>query len=100
MDGARRVRLEDAIIDYSIGLESLLTAGIRDELKYRFALRGSIVLNWEGGNRKESLKLLQDLYDTRSMIVHGEFVDSRRLKRASDVVFFKANLYCLNMNAW
>lgn len=61
----------DAIIDCAIGLEALLTAGVRDELRYRFALRGAAILAWERGHRREHFYRLQEFYDTRSAIVHS-----------------------------
>lgn len=84
IDGTCRNRPEDAVIDFSIGLEGLLTAGIRNELKYRLALRGSTILNWDRSGKKESFKLFQEFYDVRSRIVHGDYTDSNKLNQASD----------------
>lgn len=82
VDGGARDRLADAIIDYAIGLEALLTAGITDELRYRFALRGATVLTWDGGNKEESFRELRDFYDVRSLIVHGAEVTQTELRNA------------------
>ena len=82
VDGGGRERLEDAVIDYAIGLEALLTAGIITELRYRFALRGATILAWQGGNRREFFKKLQEFYDVRSAIVHGGPIDQTKLEDA------------------
>lgn len=82
VDGTTRSRLEDAILDYSIGLEALLTRGVSGELSYRFALRGSTILAWDGSNKERYYKSLRDFYDTRSKIVHGSRVDEKELRNA------------------
>lgn len=71
LDGGLRQRHDDAILDYAIGLESLLTGGAKNELSYRFALRGATILSWDGGNKKIFFGDLKELYDIRSSIVHG-----------------------------
>lgn len=71
VDGLGRTRLNDKIIDYSIGLEALLTEGERQELEYRFALRGATILQEGGADRHRSFDELKDLYNARSAIVHG-----------------------------
>lgn len=85
VDGGGRDRLEDAILDYAIGLEALLTAGITDELRYRFALRGATILSWDGGKKREFFEELRNFYDVRSFIVHGSHVDPTRLNNARSV---------------
>lgn len=62
---------EDAILDYAIGLERLLTAGINNELSYRFALRGATILGWFDGNKELFFNKLNNFYKLRSSIVHG-----------------------------
>ncbi len=71
MDGGRRDRPEEAILDYSMGLEALLTRSADTELKYCFSLRGAHVLGWQGEGRQDHLRDLRALYDLRSKIVHG-----------------------------
>jgi len=71
LDGVLRDRPEDAVLDYAIGLERLLTTGIKDELRYRFALRGATVLCWEKGLMQSPFNKLKQFYDLRSFIVHG-----------------------------
>ena len=70
IEGGSRNQPRDAIIDYSIGLESLLTRGDR-ELSYKFSLRGAMILSWDGGRRKDFYDNLESIYKLRSAIVHG-----------------------------
>ena len=83
VDAGSRNRPDDAIIDYSIGLEALLTTGIRDELRYRFALRGATIRGWEGGDKQSLFEKLRSFYDVRSSIVHGTTVAQSELNTAS-----------------
>lgn len=85
VDGGDRERPDDAILDYAIGLEVLLTEGTRDELKYRFALRGANILTWSGGNKRQCFDELQQFYDTRSSIVHGSRVNETKINSARSV---------------
>ena len=70
--------MDDRIIDYTIGLEALLL-NIRDELRYRFALRGASILVDAFGDKKQRFQELKDLYDSRSDIVHGQNISSLNL---------------------
>jgi hypothetical protein len=81
-DGSERSRADDAVIDFSIGLESLLTAGIRDELNYRFALRGARIMAMHGQNKESAFRDLRKLYSARSDLVHATKVseDLRTLR--------------------
>lgn len=83
-DAGQRLRPDDAIIDYAVGLESLLTARVQDELRYRFSLRGATILTWEGGAKREVFDQLKDFYDTRSLIIHGGNPTQIRLEEARD----------------
>lgn len=71
IDGGSRNQPKDAIIDYSVGLESLLNEG-ENEIAYKFALRGATILSWEGGIRKDYYKNLHEIYRIRSSLVHGD----------------------------
>ena len=84
-DAGQRLRPDDAIIDYAVGLESLLTARVRDELRYRFSLRGATILTWEGGNKRDVFDQLRDFYDTRSSIIHGGNPTRIELDKARDI---------------
>ena len=79
VDGLGRTRLDDKIIDYSIALEALLTEGERQELGYRFALRGATILKEGGADRQKSFDELKDLYSARSAIVHGASIAKLQL---------------------
>jgi hypothetical protein len=85
IDGAIRSNPRDAVIDYAVGLEALLTQGVMSELRYRFSLRGSIILNWDGGNRQDSFNKLQELYDIRSSVIHGSQADEKKINKAQSV---------------
>ncbi len=79
LDGAGRERMDDAIVDYSIGLEALLTEAVLGELKYRFSLRGATILSWEQGDKGDWFENLQHFYDARSDIVHGRRISEEKL---------------------
>jgi len=65
---SRRKR-EDQIIDLTIALESCLLVGVEQELKYRLALRGAVLLS-HPRKPEETASLLRVVYDVRSAIVH------------------------------
>ncbi|MCH8253995.1 MAG: hypothetical protein IID06_01490 [Gemmatimonadetes bacterium] len=71
VDGLSRARVDDKIVDYAIGLEALLTVSVRDELSYRFALRGATILAEGGEDKAKAFQSLKNFYDARSTIVHG-----------------------------
>jgi len=79
VDAGMRNRADDAIVDYAIGLEALLTEGIREELRYRFALRGATILSWQRKGKKKFFIQLRELYDIRSAIVHGSHMNPAKL---------------------
>ncbi len=94
LDGGGRERRDDAIIDYAIGLESLLTEGIVDELRYRFALRGATILSWESGDKQLVFEKLRSFYDVRSKIIHGGSVTQEQLKNTcSDGEMFLRDIW-------
>lgn len=61
---------EDSLIDLTICLESLLLADAREELKFRLAVRGAILIK-EYSDPRETKKILSKMYDDRSKIVHS-----------------------------
>lgn len=71
----------DKIVDITISMESLIEG--RDELRYKFSLYNSVVSESEAGERLKAFGLLQNLYDARSAIVHGD-VESNDNKKAID----------------
>ena len=73
----------DALVDYVIGIEALLgLADERTELSYRFRVRGSVILSKRRSERKANIKILRDLYDLRSKVVHGQNVSEEKLEKA------------------
>ncbi len=78
-----RSEMQDALVDYVVGLEALLgKANERTELGYRFRVRGSILLASSPLERRQQMKMLEELYDIRSRIVHGQRVKPGDLDRA------------------
>lgn len=70
--GYERVRPEDKLIDYMIGLEALLLeADERQELNYRLSLRGAVLLGTTPEERRKTHQELDTAYKERSRIVHG-----------------------------
>lgn len=61
----------DAIVDQVIALEATFLHGVRDELRFRFALYGAWFLGMDRTDRLRLFDELKDLYDARSRIVHG-----------------------------
>lgn len=71
-DGYERIKLEDRIIDYMIGLEALYLRGDgMGEFRYKMAHRASILLSSCKEKRKELFPKIKDSYKLRSHIVHG-----------------------------
>jgi hypothetical protein len=85
LDGGSRDKAADALMDYTIGPETLLMQAISAELSYRFALRGATVLAWGSVNKRGALDELRGLYNIRSRIAHGVHVAPSDLRRACEV---------------
>jgi hypothetical protein len=69
------------LIDLTIALEAALLQGIKDELRYRFALYGALFLRAE----RDPLGTMEDLkkvYDVRSSLVHGSRVNATERNEA------------------
>ena len=87
MLGQQRYSTEDRIIDYVIAWEAILltinNSSSKTELSYRFGLNGSSVLAVCSliSERSEGLKMMRDLYNIRSTIVHGGDVNGDELIR-------------------
>ena len=70
---ASRGQQEDVLIDYVIGLESLLARDTPQlESTFRFRLRGAALLSESFGKPRQRIKRMGDLYSLRSAIVHGD----------------------------
>lgn len=78
---ASRGAPEDRLIDYTIALESVLLPDVRDELSFRFQMRGAWLLGSDGRQRRVWGERLREIYEARSAIVHG---GSRRSKRTDN----------------
>lgn len=84
--GGERDRLEDSLIDYMVGLESILgKQNERTEMGYRMAMRGAFVLSDGSSDRTLLFQNLIKLYNTRSRIVHGENIESAELGASVDL---------------
>jgi hypothetical protein len=72
VDGYERLKPEDRIIDYMIGLEALYLQGEEmGELSYRLAHRASVFLRKEKSERQLLFKAMKKSYKLRSKIIHG-----------------------------
>jgi hypothetical protein len=74
-------REDDAIIDITIALESLLTSDSRSEINYRLATRAALLSkteNFKEHTAEEIFQLCKKIYDFRSSVVHGD--KKRQLK--------------------
>jgi hypothetical protein len=70
--GIERKNLEDRLIDYMIGLETLYLPDGTDELSFRLSLRVAFLLSTVPEERKCTFIFLRDMYKIRSNIVHGK----------------------------
>lgn len=71
-DAADRERRDDALIDLMIAAEALFLPGIRDELKYRLALRAAFFIAEDMGlSRRDVFSHMSRAYNARSILAHG-----------------------------
>jgi hypothetical protein len=70
--GIERTNLEDKLIDYMIGLESLFLPGDHIELSFKLAMRIAFILYTDPNQRKTEYDFIRQMYEIRSDIVHGE----------------------------
>lgn len=78
----------DIIIDKVIAIESLLSkpGDPTDSLAYRIAIRASKLLRTNTEERIQAFKVVRDIYDIRSKIVHGSieefhYVKDKKIKK-------------------
>lgn len=71
-DGYEKLKLEDRIIDYMIGLEALYLQEESAELSYRIAHRTAVLLSDDKKERQEVFTKIRHSYDLRSKILHGK----------------------------
>jgi hypothetical protein len=73
--GIARDDAADAVLDFTIALESLLLPYDEDarkgELAYRFRIHGAHYIADTPGERRSVFKALRDIYEMRSRLVHG-----------------------------
>ncbi len=77
-----RTSWEDRLIDATIALESLIAG--KTELRFKFSLYLSHIVENGSEQRVAAFKLLQEMYDARSLLVHGSS-DKKDLKRIDKV---------------
>lgn len=76
-----RSQLEDRLIDAVIALESIYLKGIRDELRFRMALRATDHLGGNDADKRQSVfDLVSAAYSMRSGLVHGSTDDIRQIR--------------------
>lgn len=99
-DAASRRQREDILVDHVIGLESLLGGDSeRLETTYRFRLRGAALLPDSFGEARERIKLMSDLYDLRSKVVHGGSLEiPEMLPKAENVLRTILRFYLDNVD--
>jgi hypothetical protein len=72
MDAYRKPLGGDRLVDYWIGLESLLLPAEKEgELRFRAALRGAWFIGGDPAKRTKTFNDLRWSYDERSAVVHG-----------------------------
>ena len=64
--------LEDVLLQYIFGLESLLLAGDREAITDKIAIRAALIVGTDDDERKEISDLVRRAYSSRSEIVHGK----------------------------
>ena len=80
-DSTERMEFEDKVIDVCITLEALFMEDGEDwKQKTRVSTRGSWYFADSHREREETRTLIQDFYDSRSMIVHGKVPDDLKLE--------------------
>ena len=67
----------DKMIDLGIAMESFYLDGPREQLSFRFRLRGSLHLSEEVPQRKRLMREFSDIYKYRSRAVHGGMLPDR-----------------------
>ncbi len=89
----------DRLLDLCISLEALLTRE-SEQITYQFRQRGIFLLSLACGYLSENQlrkirKFLNDVYKTRSKLVHGETLDSSKLEETNTKLFELARIFCL-----
>jgi hypothetical protein len=79
---SQRTDRSDALIDAVMAWENLV--GTRSETVYRVTAALARLLETEDDKRRSFRKELQDIYNIRSRVVHGDVVESQAIQTASD----------------
>jgi len=69
--------VQDLLLDYFIILEFFFTRGMRAELKFRLSINTSLFLSSGWNEFNKLYKLMGDLYELRSTIIHGSDVKQK-----------------------
>lgn len=91
--GIARSSDADAIVDFTVALETLLLPYDRlarnNDLSYRFRMHGAHYLSPAGTSRRDSADNLKHLYDVRSALVHGgkKFPTADELRRTRALAY-------------
>ena len=67
--GLERSDLEEMLLDFMIGIESVYSKGESSEITYKIAMRAAFLIGQE--NKKYVFERLKKAYNIRSRIVHG-----------------------------
>lgn len=90
----RREEDFDRILDACSGLEALLLSGEKDEVTFKFALRGAWVISSDAAERSVNIRRFRDVYAARSAIVHGSPGSQHRyLNRAHEIAKLAQDLF-------
>ena len=71
-DAAERTNAEDAVVDYVVGLESLLTDKSRTETAFKLRMRLAYLIGKDSDDRVNVFNQMNKLYSVRSDIAHGQ----------------------------
>lgn len=72
VEGTRKVRYDDRLIDFSIAAESLFLVGMEVELSNRLSQRAAVWLGGQPEQRDQHWADFREIYAARSKLVHGE----------------------------
>jgi hypothetical protein len=75
-DGVRRGSSTEALVDYMVGIESILTSREPGETTFKVSLRLAAFVGFDRSDSLQLLKELKRLYGVRSRILHGDAVSS------------------------
>ena len=71
-DASDRKNADDAVVDYVVGIESLLTDNSMSEVTFKLRLRLAYLIGRDGNDRVEVFNQMKQLYTVRGNIAHGK----------------------------